>query len=205
MCEYYTQNRYAPDIDDWPPYHPKHYTPLTIIHHTGRCSESEIAAVANELTTSKSNIRSSTIKSINDIFVRFERNESYPYRILIEGAPGIGKTILSKEIAFQWANRTILTNKTLLFLVFMRDPEIQKITSVKLLASYFFESESLVSVITDWLVETNGQYLTIVIDGYDEVSEDNRSSLVSGIISRKKVVKVWLSNHVTSSCIIPSS
>ena len=42
------------------------------------------------------------------------------YKILIEGEPGIGKTILSYEIAAQWANKSLLDDKALLlFLLFM--------------------------------------------------------------------------------------
>ena len=52
-------------------------------------------------------------KSISEIF-----SNNLPtgrYLILIEGAPGIDKTILSKEIALQWANNTFLKKQSLLF------------------------------------------------------------------------------------------
>ena len=49
LCQRYIQNRYIPPEDDWPPYHPKHYTPLTIIHHEGRHTETEVITVAQEM------------------------------------------------------------------------------------------------------------------------------------------------------------
>ena len=199
LREYYCQSRYAGDLDDWPPYHPKHYTPLTIIHHEGRRTESEIITVAQELSSNRiAENREAyidydrTIKNINDLFTPYEGETSHPYRLLIEGAPGVGKTILSKEIAFQWANSTLLNSKKLLFLIFMRDPQVNFITDSMTLVKYFFQSDTLARKVTDWLVETDGKYLTIILDGYDEVSEDNKSHFLKDIINRKWLVKCGL-------------
>jgi len=178
LIERYKQTRYIPQKYDWPPYHPKHYTPLTVIHHHRRCTESEVIDSAEELKSKGYTIHDSGVKNVSDIFSQFEGGVECPCSILIEGAPGIGKTILSKEVSLQWANHTILADKKLLFLLFMRDPRIKYITNVKSLVSYFFEKESLASKVTDWLLETYGQFLAIVLDGYDEVSEENQSNFI---------------------------
>ena len=199
MRESYIKNRYNRDSDDWPLYHPKHYTPLTIIHHEGRRTESEIASVAQEFSSDRIMKNKDTyidydrtIKDINDIFTPYEGVTPHPYRILIEGAPGVGKTILSKEIAFQWANHNLLNSKKLLFLLFMRDPQIKSITSVRSLVSYYCQKEALGSKVADWLANTDGKYLTIVLDGYDEVSEDSRSHFIRDVLNRKQLKKCSL-------------
>ena len=51
LCDGYSKSRYIPPVDDWPPYHPKHYTPLTIVHHIGRCTESEVVSFAQKFKT----------------------------------------------------------------------------------------------------------------------------------------------------------
>ena len=133
-----------------------------------------------------------TIKSISDLFSPYEGAISHPYRILIEGAPGVGKTILSREIALQWANQTLLSNKILLFLLFMRDPQVKFINDIFLLVKYFYQSDTLVRNIADWLIETRGEYLTIVLDGYDEISEDNKSYFIKDIVNRKWLMQCGL-------------
>ena len=211
LREYYIKRRYKGDLDDWPPYHPKHYTPLTIIHHEGRHTEFEIAAVAQELSSDRIIENKEayidydrTIKNINDLFTPYEGATSHPYRILIEGAPGVGKTILSKEIAFQWANHNLLNSKKLLLLLFMRDPLVKFITDVMTLVKYFYQNDSLGSKVADWLVETDGKHLTVVLDGYDEVSEDNRSHYIKDIINRKWLTKCF-NNYISSNCFNKSS
>ena len=191
LCVRYTQNRFIPSVDDWPPYHPKHYTPLTIIHHGQVRTESEVKNIAQKTSTTDiwsemhccSEVYTNAIKNISDLLVPFENTPSIPYMILIEGAPGIGKTELSKEIALQWANKSILKAKKLLFLLFACDPHITQITNIQLLVKYFCQGDTLSNKITDWLVKTDGKYLTIIFDGYDEMSTD--SCIINDIIAHQ--------------------
>ena len=53
-----------------------------------------------------------------------------PKSILIEGAPGIGKTILLKEIACRWTNGTIFDNVRIVFLIFLRDSRFHSVTTI---------------------------------------------------------------------------
>ena len=205
LCDSYSKSRHIPPADDWPPYHPKHYTPLTIVHHKGRRTESEVVALAQTAAgtitndPNFANIEHKTA-SINELFAPFEGTTPYPYMILIEGAPGIGKTILSKEIAFQWAIKSILKNKRLLFSLFMRDPQVKNVINIQSLVKCFCQSETLTNKITDWLVLTGGKYLTIILDGYDEMSEESKNHfIINEIIGRKNFTKLWYSNYISSS------
>jgi len=196
LCERYSRSRFIPPEDDWPPYHPKHYTPLTIVRREGRRTEIEVNAVANEFSTKGSvvnrrygyiNIYDGTVKSITELFVELDQ-ALYPFTVLVEGAPGIGKTILSKEIASQWASKAVLKNRKLLFLLFMHDPQLKAITSIQTLVKYFCQDDALSSKVTTWLVRTSGKYVTIVLDGYDEVSEQNKSHFINNDIIGRKVI-----------------
>ena len=102
LCDCYTQSRYIPAINDWPPYHPKHYTPLTIVHHRGRCTESEVVVFPQKFKTPTEIVTDVHYKtaSIEELFAPLEESTFGPHMFLIEGAPGIGKTIFCKELYF---------------------------------------------------------------------------------------------------------
>ena len=113
-----------------------------------------------------------------------------PYFLLIEGAPGIGKTVLSKEIAHQWAKNTLLKFKRLVFLLSLQDPKIKQIQTLESLIQYLFKSTEMVSRLSQYLYESKGKDLVFIFDGYDELSEEDRNnSLVAKVIGRDELPK----------------
>ena len=186
--EYIKSRFHAPD--EWPPYHPKHYTTLALIHHKGRHSNTEVISVA-QTVVSKGNVSKHEPENISVSYHSKDISEFFPnasvssYLILIEGAPGIGKTVLSKEIAYQWAENKLLNFKKLVFLLFARDPNLQKMVTLENLTQYLCNNNKRGSDLSEHLLQTEGKDLTIIIDGYDEMSEEDRTtSLVAKIINR---------------------
>ena len=161
LRSYYTSKEFIKPEHDWPPYHFKYFTPLAIIY------ENKSATAKN--TAYDQEYENRTTEDINSLFSTYRGCGSY--KILIEGEPGMGKTILSSEIAAQWADKTLLDDKALLFLLFMRQPETKDISNVKSLVEHFFHDDvPLINELTEWLVNSNGKCLTILLDGYDEAS-----------------------------------
>ena len=179
----YTESRHNIPVNEWPPYHPKDYTP-SVIYEEG-C---EIIATA-ENKQIQSTIPS---KNISNLFSKFKGTT--PYMILIEGEPGVGKTILSVEIALQWADHKILSNKKLLFVVLMHDPRMKQITNVFSLLKYFCLNNTVVDRVAEWLIETNGRYLTILLDGFDGgfVDDSTNHFIIDEIIGRKVLTECGL-------------
>ena len=172
-------------------------------------TQSEVNDVAEETSTTNiwvdihgNIVYDNAFKDINKLFSPYENGN--PYMILIEGAPGIGKTEFTKEIALQWANNSILNNTKLLFLLFMRDTRIKYITDIHSLVRYFYQSDVVSKNITDWLVKTDGKHTTIIFDGYDELSADSkRDSIIEKIITRQVLTQcgiVITSRPIASSC-----
>ena len=197
MQQYYIKERYKISEDDWPPYQPDHFTGVALIHHKNQHrTVREVIEFAKKMHSGSVKVDDTACqctKDITEIFTPAQNSDTHftaaPHFILIEGAPGIGKTILSKEIAFQWANKALLIEKQLLFLIFLRDPYVRKINSLREFVAYAICSSLLnknVELISQYLENTSGIDVTIVFDGYDEISCEIRgNSFIAKIINRK--------------------
>ena len=175
----YIQTRFTSEGGEWPPDLPKHFTSLTLIHHKDGRTQDEIIAIA-EATRSgdieaimsstceqnsfkESNMflsQSRTSKDIKEIFAASEEGQE-PHSILIEGPPGIGKTVMSKEMSVQWANGLLLINEILVFLICLKDPLVQQIRSLKDLVKYYYQfdesSENVASSCAEYLLHSDGK------------------------------------------------
>ena len=72
---------------------------------------------------------STTITDLQDIFSDcFDQpvSSDQPRIILVEGAPGVGKSVLMKHISCLWANNQLLTKCDILFLLYLRDPAVHE-------------------------------------------------------------------------------
>ena len=199
LCAHHINNRFFSTKDDWPLYQPKHYTTLALIHSRGKSPDAAVISVTQELAVA-GNIATSSVhpnyqkhsqvsKNISDIFspvIATDGSTIDPNMILIEGAPGIGKTVLAKEIAFQWASKKLLPTKRILFLLFLRECNVTKILTIEDFVEYTVNSSEIARCLVWYLLETKGTEIAIVLDGYDEISEEyRRQPFITNIINRK--------------------
>ena len=209
LCDTYEETRYKPVGAEWPPNQPKSIVSVALIHYKGKRTRQELFAIAqrhkdgsiaiDQMMSSSSQApaakkqrldHSRVTKDIADIFTADPMDQTEgstdlnkpPKRILIEGAPGIGKTVLVKEIAYRWANKELLQHIELMLLIYLRDPRLREIKSVKQLLQLFTSTKTATDV-ADYLQEYNGSGVAFVIDGFDEYpSSLQHSSLIVDII-----------------------
>ena len=202
------------DEDTWPPDQPKDYTPLVLIQHQEQRTKQQDTEMAKLTQTGDIDsitsgqlvpkhhckldshktvqqvLNTSTVtKQVAEILTPLERSDGKRF-VLIEGAPGIGKTFLLKHIACQWGKKLLLTMFKIVLLVCLRDPNIWHVTSISDLLCLFCEGDSkakeLSTTCSDYLLANGGTDITFLFDGYDEFPGDlQKSSLIGKILNRK--------------------
>lgn len=151
----YIKTHFLTGDDVWPPEQPKEFTPLALIHHKDQRTKKEAIQIAqaagggdvdsimsalNDQPAAKRRKqrkfaslsdclkRSKVTKDVAEILAPLENPSSkLPLTILIEGAPGIGKTILLNEISYRWAEKKVLLKSELVLLLRLREPCVQSL------------------------------------------------------------------------------
>ncbi|XP_065894204.1 NACHT, LRR and PYD domains-containing protein 3-like [Dysidea avara] len=188
----YIKGRYYSQEGIWQLLHPKHFDNALLIHHLEGCGEKEISnvvALMREETESDSSIRS---HNIADAFKPFDKHDGTtvtPEVIIISGAPGMGKTTLCKEMAYQWAKGQFLDNNCLVFYVYLRDPETQKICDLQSFIHYFYNfdkaAEEFSKQCADVLTERDNKDVTMLLVGYDEHFDVSGDLFLTHMLNRK--------------------
>ena len=90
--------------------------------------------------------------------------------VLVEGAPGVGKTTLSWEVCKRWAAGNLFKQYSLLLLLRLRDETVQNAVAIKDLILY--QNEERVEAIMQYLINTDGTNTFILLEGLDELPQD---------------------------------
>ena len=180
----YRRKGLAMSSSTWPPFHAQSFTNLALIHQkiTQLQAKKDTTKIARVRTTGDvhkipeltSSIKLDNIHQMCTPITSDDQTQC-PMSILIEGHPGIGKTTLAKEMCLQWANDQLLTSDKLVLLLMLRDPNVQKITSTEQLVKYT-QSTDQVECVLSYLKNTNGVGVTLIIDGFDELSTELRQT-----------------------------
>ena len=183
ICYLYVNSKRLMENDSWLTLAPTHFVNLLLICHFNVYSvKKQPNVVAHLMGENKSNfdlIEGYRTNNIEDIFKGTDSDITKGKVILMEGAQGIGKTILCKEIAYRWACKELLQGDRIVLLVFLRDPTIQNIKSVESLIHYIckFSIDDEVIKISKacaaYLINTAGVNVTIILDGFHELPHLN--------------------------------
>ncbi|XP_065888438.1 protein NLRC3-like [Dysidea avara] len=207
------QTRFAVEEDTWPPKQPKQFTPLLLVHHQGEHNIKQSTALAklqsggidhltstdsvpkcHQLDSSQESLRvvldtSKMTKQLVDILAPLEDSND-PQFILVEGLPGIGKSMLLQEISYKWSTKQLLQKFKLLLLVQLRNPAVQQASLVDDLLSLFCKRDrkavEISTACSQYFFSNSGKDLALLFDGFDEFSEHlQKDSLVADILKRQ--------------------
>ena len=177
---YYTQH-HAP-CTKWPQLHTRKYINLAVINNKYanrkdlvKFRKQTIRGSIDDIMEWKAPIR------IKDIFrphcsydVFDENHEHYPVtQLLIEGAPGIGKSTFAWEVCKKWGQHQLLNEYSLVILLKFRDKRVQETKSVSNL--FYHPNSKLQSEIVDDITSTGGHGLLLILEGFDEAPASKRT------------------------------
>ena len=129
---------------------------------------------------------------ISNIFNQIQSKDGStkkPKCILVDGATGMGKTTLCKEIAYQWANGNVLIGTKIVFLLFLTNPAVQKIHDLKDFIHYFYNFDQscldLSKKCAQMFEKRDNSDITILMDGYDEFHDKSEFLMIQKIRTHK--------------------
>ena len=109
--------------------------------------------------------------------------------VVVEGAPGIGKSTLAWDLCRQWPTLESLKRFSLVVLLRLREEGVQSATDINDLFPCG-DDPGLSSLVAQEVKRENGNGVLFVFDGFDEFpSELREKSLVMDIISGSKLPK----------------
>ena len=183
--------------EDWPPSIGRHESNLVMIEH-GRgtlpgAEEAEemqrhyVGGKVDSIAERKKEIR---YEDIFDFEATVDKSKKVPYdskhfRMLIDGAPGVGKTTLCRKFCKDWGAGQILKQFSFVWLLNLREERIAKAKSLDDLFQH--DDEDLLREIVQHMKKTRGEGNLMVCDGFDELSRKERTqrSLFLDIIRGK--------------------
>ena len=106
-------------------------------------------------------------------------------KMLIDGAPGVGKTTLSRNVSRKWAEGLLLKEYWLVLLLHLRERDISRAQTID---DFFYHDDQMIQdAVATFVKGISGRGVLLIFDGFDELSLTQRreQSLFLDIIKGK--------------------
>ena len=160
---------------DWPPSLGRQYTKLALIEQERELPGAELVATMERdyIHGNIDNIvKRKKAVQLHEIFLPPE-DGGQQLKILMDGAPGVGKSTLSRKICKDWGSGQLLQQYHLVLLLPLRQASIREANSIEDLIKT--DSPDLQQQVVQHIQETSGEHILLILDGYDELSNEDRT------------------------------
>ena len=155
--------------DPWPPPPSEQYIELVLVE---KIKDGESTTVEDKLI------------DLDKVF-----DVKKPFKMLLDGDPGTGKSTLCRKIAYNWSQDRSLHDFIIVALIPLRDPDVASFESID--DFFYHDDQSLQESVVKYVRQHQGFGILLIFDGYDELTHLKRtkSSLFLQILQGKKLPK----------------
>ena len=105
--------------------------------------------------------------------IGISEDHSVAQHILVEGSPGIGKTMFSWELCRQWAEGKMLQDRDIVLMLQLHSKSVREAKSLSDL--FHHDSDSIKQEVLEHITSVDGRGVFLVLEGYDELTENQRT------------------------------
>ena len=186
----------------WPPVPTMSFISLATVNKEGPMSRSEVNKRAMFASQGRINAIPSNDGPLGlDDVLKSDDNE-FLRCVLVEGAPGIGKSTFAWELCHQWDQIPDLKKYDLILLVSLKEVAVQKPSTWKDLILFKHPS---VEAVKNHIESNYGADVLWILDGFDELSPNDREigslymDLINGIVLPASTVIVTCRSSLAGS------
>jgi len=202
----YTQEK-LPIYDKWPHMKSRKFINLALIEkeditkpEADRFTRATIHGNIDDIKKSKQAMNMDQVAQLPD--------GSQPKCILVEGAPGVGKSTFAWKLCHKWGKGKLLPQYQLVVLLRLRDKSVRAAKNISDLFQY--HDHQIQQAVLEEIQRTRGKGVLLLIEGYDELPERLRTkrSIFLDVITGRKLPEAtvlitsrpWASEFLHREC-----
>ena len=176
---------------------PDHYIELQLVRHESFPRDGAELDTAECLSSGniKQILDENQCYSLKNLFqcetsIPVEDGEAMNTCVLVDGAPGVGKTTMVHKACKDWAHGELWTEYKLVVYVPLKDGTFA--TATEMWQLFENDSKKLSKQVAEEVAQQHGESVMFIMDGWDELSELKDTSVIKKILHRQLLRKCSL-------------